>query len=66
MGILRLETDIYRKEKIAQAIHAYEGYAVISSHYEDKYCMITFTSCKYDENRTIMEFENYLIGLENS
>ena len=26
---------------------------------------IIFSECKYDEMLTVMEFENYLIGLEN-
>ena len=27
--------------------------------------IIIFSECKYDEMLTVMEFENYLIGLEN-
>ncbi len=34
--------------------------------YTQNNAVITFLKCKYDENLTIKEFENYMIGLENS
>ena len=39
--------------------------ARISVIEEAKYIQVSFTDCKYDEIRTVKEFENYLIGLEN-
>lgn len=66
MKKLRLEKSIYHSEKIRDAIRAYHGFADISESVEDGYCVLTFHSCKYDEERTVMEFENYLIELENT
>lgn len=44
----------------------YESYAVITVKFKDDYATLTFENCKYDEEQTIKEFENYMIGIENS
>lgn len=44
----------------------YESYAAITAKFRDDYAVLTFGNCKYDEEQTIKEFENYMIGIENS
>ena len=44
----------------------YSEYADITIENFDGYWKLSFTHCKYDELVTIQEFENYLIGMENS
>ena len=45
-----------------KAVDAYRNLAKIQILRKRK---IVFWNCKYDEERTVREFENYLIGLEN-
>lgn len=63
---LRLNKEIYSNENILKAVEAYESYAQMSIKEDVNHCILCFVDCKYDEVRTIKEFENYLIGLENS
>lgn len=44
----------------------YKNYALTSVSYKRDYAVITFWKCRYDEEQTIKEFENYMIGVENS
>lgn len=44
----------------------YKNHAVTTVQYKRDYAIITFWKCKYDEEQTIKEFENYMIGVENS
>ena len=44
----------------------YKNHAVTTVQYKCDYAIITFWKCKYDEEQTIKEFENYMIGVENS
>lgn len=58
--------EIYSRENILSTISAYRDYAtIILNDVNDKYELI-FRKCKYSKKITIKEFENYLIGLENS
>jgi hypothetical protein len=66
MRELKLNKEIYNVEKIMKTMNVYRGYAKCSMSYDGDYTIVTFDDCKYDENITIREFENYLIGLENS
>lgn len=63
---LRLNTDIYSLENISKAAKAYKHLAKIKVSGKKEDAKIVFRNCKYDEERTVREFENYLIGLENS
>ena len=63
---LRLRTDIYSLENILNAAEAYKDLAKISVSGKKEVTKIVFRNCKYYEERTVREFENYLIGLENS
>ena len=65
MTRIKLHRDIYSKEAIVKAISDYKGIAKIRLQEKDSGYVLTFTLCKYGEERTVKEFENYLIGLEN-
>ena len=66
MKKLRVNRSIYSDESVAQTILAYKDFAVTSVSYKKDYAIITFWKCKYDEVQTVKEFENYMIGVENS
>ena len=63
---LIVNTEIYSLENISKAAEAYKNLAKIKISGKSENITILFWKCKYDEERTIREFENYLIGLENS
>lgn len=65
MDELHLCKEIYSNENISNAIVAYKGLASISLFDCGNYWSLSFSDCKYDNTRTVHEFENYLIGLEN-
>ena len=65
MKQLWLNKEIYSGGTIRNAIKAYSGYAAFSVIEDNTYICLQFDKCKYDELRTVKEFENYLIGLEN-
>lgn len=66
MKKVKINRSIYSDETIKTAILAYQHHAVISAKFKGEYVILTFWKCKYDEGLTIKEFENYLIGIENS
>ena len=66
MKKLRVNRSIYSDEAVAKTVLAYKDFAVTSVSYKKDYAIITFWKCKYNENQTIKEFENYMIGVENS
>ncbi len=63
---LSVNTDIYSIDNIFEAAKAYKSLAKIKIYTKGMTAEIVFRNCKYDEERTVREFENYLIGLENS
>lgn len=63
---LRLRKEIYKKENIMKAKEAFLKLADIYLDENDMYFECTFENCKYDELRTMFEFENFLIGISNS
>ena len=66
MKKIRLKKEIYSRQNLNEAIKAYGNIArILILPNKDEYVM-QFFDCKYGEDRTIKEFENYLIGLENS
>ena len=65
MVTLMIRAELYSEETIAEGIRAYKGYATISCSQNDEYWHLCFKDCKYEEGRTIKEFENYIIGIEN-
>ncbi len=63
--ILKLSKEIYDDRAINMACKDYKEYArIIVKNNNDSYELL-FDKCRYDKRRTILEFENYLIGLEN-
>ena len=62
---LNVNTDIYSTDNILKAVDAYRNLAKIQILRKRKITKIVFWNCKYDEERAVREFENYLIGLEN-
>jgi hypothetical protein len=66
MKKLKVSTEVYSIANIEKTVLAYKGIARITVRKATGYLLINFLKCKYDEDRTVKEFENYLIGLENS
>ena len=66
MKKLRINRSIYSDDTIEKTLLVYKNYAVTTVHYKRDYAIITFWKCKYDEDQTMKEFENYMIGVENS
>lgn len=66
MKKVKINCSIYSEKTIQAAIQAYQNHAVISAKFKDNYAVLTFWKCRYDEDLTIKEFENYMIGIENS
>ena len=66
MKRITVNLEIYSDETIRKAIQAYCALAKMSIKHRKEQVTITFWHCKYDEDRTAKEFENYLIGIENS
>lgn len=63
---IKLNNQIYSCDNIDKTIEVYKDYADIIEKDAFGYTILLFYNCRYDERYTIKEFENYLIGLENS
>lgn len=66
MKEIRINREIYSDNAIKSTMAAYKNHAVTTVQYKCDYAVVTFWKCKYDEEQTIKEFENYMIGVENS
>lgn len=66
MKKLKFNRSVYSDETIEKARVAYKNHALTVVTYKQQYAIVTFIKCKYDENQTVKEFENYMIGVENS
>ena len=62
---LTLNRDIYDIYSINNAIRAYTNFAEVKCSETNEYWICTFKNCRYDASLTMMEFENYLIGILN-
>lgn len=65
MNKLELKTDVYNIENIEKACVAYKDYAKIKIKMKNNRIELIFCKCKYNDDITIKEFENYLINVEN-
>ena len=65
MKILELSKEIYSSIAIDNTITVFNHLATINKTETRHTWKLLFRRCKYDEKRTILEFENYLIGIEN-
>lgn len=66
MKKLKVNRSIYSDKTIKSTMQAYQHLATITVQNIGDYTVLTFRKCKFDEERTVKEFENYLIGIENS
>lgn len=66
MRKIQINSKIYSEKNIKQALADYKNIAKTSLRKGKSYHTVTFWKCIYDEGQTLKEFENYLIGLENS
>ena len=64
--ILYLAKELFEEGKVRRALEDYRALADIHMKIESNHYICTFKDCKYDEKRTMMEFENYVIDLSNS
>lgn len=62
---LLLSAEIYSEKNIKETCDVYKDFARIKMKRKDNYIELIFSSCKYDSNVTVKEFENYLINTEN-
>ena len=65
MKILDLSKEIYSPAAIDKTIHDFNHLGIIKKTETQHTWKLFFRKCKYDEMRTVYEFENYVIGLEN-
>jgi hypothetical protein len=63
--ILKLKKELFSLTQIATAIKAYQIIANIEIYNMSDYWECHFTDCKFGEELTTAEFENYLIDLIN-
>ena len=66
MKTISVNREIYSIETIYKTIDVYKNYADISFELNDLDVKLFFDKCRYDELLTVKEFENYMIGLENT
>lgn len=63
MTNLRLNKELFALEPITDALSAYQNIAKIELSDDSNYWQCCFAECKYGEEQTALEFENYLINL---
>ena len=66
MICLLLHDDIYSRSSIEFACRAYSDIAEISLKDCGDHTELVFADCLYDVDKTVKEFENYLINTENA
>lgn len=66
MRKLKINRSIYSDEAVETTMQAYRHLAMITAKIKDDSIVLTFWKCKYGDERTTKEFENYLIGVQNS
>ena len=65
MDEYRFNKKIYDLQQISLAIKAYSDITQINVMETEDYFILCFHNCKYLIERTVREFENYLIDLTN-
>lgn len=66
MKTLLINRSIYSDRSIRAALETYADYAAAAVEYTPQYAIVTFSECKFDQDQTVKEFENYMIGMENT
>ena len=64
MNKLQVSKIIFKKRSLLRAIEAYSNISKITYSEKDEYWLLVFFNCLYGIDRTIHEFENYLICVE--
>ena len=59
MKKLKVNRSVYSDETINRTMMVYKNHAVTTVSFKRDYAIITFWKCKYDEELTVKEFENY-------
>lgn len=62
---LLLSAEIYSEKNIKETCDVYKDFARIKMKRKNNHIELIFNSCKYDQDITVKEFENYLINTEN-
>lgn len=63
--ILKVCKELYSYDNLIEAAQAYADIVDIRIEDKDFFWILYFTNFQYGAKRTVKEFENYLIGLEN-
>lgn len=63
---VRLNCEIYNPVAIRRAIQDYKNFASIRTKKEGDYLSLSFNHCRFDKEKTVRMFCNYLIDLMNS
>lgn len=66
MKKLKVNRSVYSDATINRTMMVYKNHAITTVSFKQDFAIITFWKCKYDEELTVKEFENYMIGVENS
>lgn len=66
MKRVQINRSVYSDETVKATMKIYQNYAVTTVKIKGDCAVLTFWKCKYDEEQTIKEFENYMIEIENS
>ena len=66
MSRVKINKNIFEKETVLRTIEEYSDIATININETDEYYDLNFDNCKYDQEETVKEFENYLIDLTNN
>ena len=66
MKRFKFNRNVYSDKAIEAAILAFKNHATMLVSYKKKYAIVSFIQCRYDETQTVKEFENYMIGVENT
>lgn len=62
---LLLNKEFFTESDLRTAKAVYDTLADIKVSDAEQYWEISFSNCKYGGERTVKEFENYMIGLAN-
>lgn len=66
MRKMQINSKVFSEKTVKQALNDYKNIAKTSLQVKGEIFIIKFWKFKYDEDQTLKEFENYMIGLENS
>ncbi len=64
MNELRIDKKIFQESSLKKAINAYSKISVIECQEKPDYWLLEFKYCVYEVEKTINEFENFLICIE--